>query len=389
MQQPVLGIMTLYLNKAKQIEDRRVYQKMIEEGRHLGLDIFVFTPADVHPTRKLLLAHIYEPSQRRWTRKWRAFPQMVYDRCRIQKGARFQQLREFRSKYGHLIYLNRPLRNKWTIYEVLFSKVPFKPHLPETVLYRSHKDIESMLKKTRLLYLKPVNGTGGRGILRIEQPGTDDNYYVIQGRNMNRQIIPRSRVHRTRLEAWLRRWKLDHYLIQEGIPIELESGRVHDYRLLVQKNGQGKWEVTGCAGRVGPVRSVTSNLHGGGRAVPMRILLDHWVTGEELRGRIEEEAGKLGIQIATHLESLYGGLCELALDLAINKEGHIYLLEVNPKPSREVFARIGEKDTYKKAIVRPVEYALWLYRSKLAGNEPKKRKHTLKPPRRNKKKGPA
>ncbi|MFB5760993.1 YheC/YheD family endospore coat-associated protein [Paenibacillus medicaginis] len=390
MQQPVLGIMTLYLNKRKQFEDRRVYQKMIEEGRRLGLDVFVFTPADVHPTRKLLLAHIYEPFKGRWTRKWREFPHMIYDRCRIQKGGRFQQLKEFRLKHSRLIYLNRPLRNKWTIYEVLSGMASFKPHLPETVLYKSYKDIEVMLKKARLLYLKPVNGTGGRGILRIEKAGTDDNFYIIQGRNMRRQIIPRKRIHRTRLQAWITYWNMDQYLIQEGVPNELESGRVHDYRMLVQKNSRGKWEVTGCAGRIGPVRSITSNLHGGGRAVSMQTLLDHWIKDEELRGHVEENAGKLGIQIASFLESIYGGLCELALDLAINKEGQIYLLEVNPKPSREVFARIGEKDTYRKAIVQPLEYALWVYRSNPAANLPRKRIKTFKPGiGRKKKKGPA
>ncbi|MFB5677825.1 YheC/YheD family protein [Paenibacillus terreus] len=376
--QPVLGIMTLYLNKAKQFEDRRVYQKMIEEGRRLGLDVYVFTPADVHPTRRQLLAHVFDPSQGKWTRKWREFPHMVLDRCRIQKSVRFQQLKSFRNKYSHLVYLNRPLRNKWTIHEVLSTRAAFKPHLPETVFYRSYKDIEEMLKKTRLIYLKPVNGTGGRGILRIEHLGADDKYYVIQGRNMKRQIIPRKRIHRTRLQAWLHYWNLDQYLIQEGIPNELESGRVHDYRMLVQKNGQGKWEVTGCAGRVGPVRSVTSNLHGGGRAISMKTLLEHWIKSDELRERVQEDAGKLGIQVASFLDSEYGGLCELALDLAINKEGNIYLLEVNPKPSREVFARIGEKDTYRKAIIRPLEYALWVYRTRLATSEAVKRVKTVK-----------
>lgn len=371
--QPVLGIMTLYVNKSKQFEDRQVYQKMIEEGRQLGLDVYVFTPADVHPTRKLLLAHIYNPYQGKWIRRWREFPHMIYDRCRLQKNVSSRQLKEFKLKYSQLVYLNHPLRNKWTIYEVLSTHAAFKPHLPETILYRSYKDIEEMLKKTPLLYLKPITGTGGRGILRIEHFGIKDRYYIIQGRNMKRQIIPRKRIHRTRLQNWLYHWNLDQYLLQEGIPNELESGRVHDYRLLVQKNGQGVWEVTGCAGRVGPVRSITSNLHGGGRAISMKALLDHWIKNDDVQENVQEEAGKFGIQVASFLESIYGELCELALDLAINREGQFYLLEVNPKPSREVFSRIGEKATYRKAIIRPLEYALWVYRARQAALEAAKK----------------
>ena len=42
---------------------------------------------------------------------------MIYDRCRIQRSHRFEQLGQFRKKYGHLNFLNRVLRNKWTVYQ--------------------------------------------------------------------------------------------------------------------------------------------------------------------------------------------------------------------------------------------------------------------------------
>ena len=128
----------------------------------------------------------------------------------------------------------------------------------------------------------------------------------------------------------------DKYLVQEGIQLQLPNGRVHDYRMLVQKNGEGEWELTGCAGRMGAEKSVTSNLHGGGQAVPMHRLMKQWITDEELRDEINATAEKLGISVASFLEDTYGDLCELALDLAIDKDGRIFLLEVNPKPAREV-----------------------------------------------------
>ncbi|MNO08232.1 hypothetical protein D3C81_2307830 [compost metagenome] len=40
------------------------------------------------------------------------------------------------------------------------------------------------------------------------------------------------------------------------------------------------------------------------------------------------------------------------------------MLEVNPKPAREVFARSGDNSTYRKALVRPLEYAMWVYKNK-------------------------
>lgn len=365
MSTPVLGILTLYLNDNKQLEERPVYQNMIIEGEKLGLDIYIFTPMDVNDTKKKIHALMYDPLQKKWYRKWRDFPNMIYDRCRIQKSERFQQLLQFRKTYNHLLFLNRPLRNKWTIHEVLSRRADLKKHLPETRMYKSLSDVKTMLQSKPILYLKPVNGTGGRGILRIEKLKGSSQQYYIQGRNQQRKIITPQKVHSARLGSILQTWNMkDRYLVQEGIPVELPDGRVHDYRMLVQKNKDGTWGLTGIAGRIGAIRSVTSNLHGGGKAVSIDTLLAQWIPNDKKRLVVKQQAETLGLETAAYLEETYGALCELALDLAINKNGDVYLLEVNPKPAREVFAKSGQKHIYKQAIVTPLEYALWVYQKK-------------------------
>lgn len=363
MSSPVLGIMTLYLNEHRALEERSIYRRMILEGRKRGLDIYVFTPADVHPGGKQIEAMIYHEGKG-WSREWRSFPDLIFDRCRIQRNRRFQQLLAFREKYGHLLFLNRPLRNKWTIHQTLLQKSNFREHLPETALFQDMSDVNRMLKVSSLVYLKPINGTGGRGILRIERGSSEANTVLVQGRDQKRRIITPRKVHLSRLGSLLQHWNMkDKYLVQKGIQLQLPNGRVHDYRMLVQKNGEGQWELTGCAGRMGAEKSVTSNLHGGGQAIAMNRLMKQWIDDDDLRAEINTTAEKFGIEVASFLEDTYGDLCELALDLAIDRSGRIYLLEVNPKPAREVFARIGERDIYYKAITQPLEYALWVYRN--------------------------
>ncbi|MGG6313056.1 YheC/YheD family protein [Paenibacillus macerans] len=365
MPHPVLGILTLYLNDKKQLEERHIYQKMITEGQKIGLDVFVFTPMDVSDKKNLIYALVYDPQHRKWYRKWRNFPNLIFDRCRIQRSKRFEQLLRFRARYGHLAFLNRPLRNKWTIYQTLSHKARFRANLPETVLFQNSGDAFRLLKKHSTIYVKPINGTGGRGILRVER--LDGDMFLIQGRRQNRSIVAPRKIHKSRLGAFLLGWKgSGRFIAQQGIQIKLPSGRVHDYRMLVQKNGQGKWEMTGCAGRVGPPRSVTSNLHGGGHAVAMNTLLKQWIPGEERRQDVRKAAERLSLEVAAYLEETFGALCELALDLAINRHGHIYLLEVNPKPAREVFNQSGDAEAYRMAIVKPLEYALWMHKQKAA-----------------------
>lgn len=366
MSSPVLGIMTLYLNEHRALEERSIYRRMILEGRKRGLDIYVFTPADVHSSGRQIEAMVYD-EKNGWSREWRAFPDLIFDRCRIQRNHRFQQLLAFREKYGHLLFLNRPLRNKWTIHQTLSEQSAFRQHLPETILFQDMSDVNRMLKISPLIYLKPINGTGGRGILRVERSSKEPSTVLVQGRDQKRRIITPRKVHLSRLGPLLQHWNMkDKYLVQKGIQLQLPNGRVHDYRMLVQKNGEGEWELTGCAGRMGAEKSVTSNLHGGGQAIAMQRLMKQWIPEEELREEVTATAEKFGIDVASFLEDTYGDLCELALDLAIDKSGQIFLLEVNPKPAREVFARIGERSIYYKAITQPLEYALWVYRNRPA-----------------------
>lgn len=365
MPSPVLGILTLYLNDKKHLEEKKVYEKMIEEGQKLGIDVYVFTPSDVNSSKELIHALMYLPEQNRWIRKWRSFPDLIFDRCRIQRGERFQELLRFRKKYAHLLFLNRPLRNKWTLHQALNKKALFRPFLLDTKLYGSTADVKLMLKKHNLLYLKPINGTGGRGILRIQRSSKNVNILLVQGRDQQRRILSPRKIEIENISTLLPSADTEtRYIIQEGVQLKLPNGRVHDYRMLVQKNKYGQWECTGCAGRIGAERSVTSNLHGGGRAAEMNELLSRWISLPEKRNEVRETAEEFGIEVAKYLEKTYGDLCELALDLAIDKKGRIYLIEVNPKPAREVFIEIGQDEVYRQAIIKPLEYSLWLYKQK-------------------------
>lgn len=362
MQKPTLGVMTFYLNANQRLDDKKFMIQLQRAAKNMNLDLFVFTPEDVDNEKRRIYAHLYDFSQKKWKRQWRRFPDMVFDRCRYQPNKRFQLLRKFRADYPHLIYLNRPLRNKWETHQLLYKHDSLKNNLPETRLFTKIEDVTQMLKHTGTVYIKPVNGTGGRGILKVKKKGS--HVYTIQGRHMNRSIIGPVSCTLEQLTSKLNAWKKSkRLLVQQGLDLTLPNGRVHDYRMLIQKNKQGKWAVTGIAGRVGARNSVTSNLHGGGKAADAEKLLRHWVGKSMSPGRIIREMERVAFKTIKVIEKQYGKLCELALDLAVDRKGRVWLLEINPKPAREVFNQIGNKKIYYTAIRRPLEYSLWLWKA--------------------------
>jgi hypothetical protein len=352
-----LGVLAVYMSGSR-LEELSFYKNLISEGKKLGLQVEIFTPSDV-AGKDTIRSLKYDPVQRKWVRSHTTFPSLIYDRCRYHGVATYRILKTFRSKYGNLNYLSKPLANKWKMHQVLSEDQGISDHVPNTFRYSNSTELIRFLKEHKLIYLKPKNGTGGRGILRIER--ISDGLYLIQGRNQQRTILTPQKTTERQLTMKLHALNLSSdYVVQQGINLTLRNGRVHDYRLLIQKNGSGEWEVTGCAGRIGPYKSITSNLHGGGSAVSMEKLLGYNFTSKSKIEQIKQEVYSFAYQLAPYLETKFGNLCELGIDIAVDPKGYVWLLEVNPKPSREVFRRIGENDTYRKAIIRPLEYALWL-----------------------------
>lgn len=68
-------------------------------------------------------------------------------------------------------------------------------------------------------------------------------------------------------------------------------------------------------------------------------------------------------EIASVLEEKFGRMMEFGLDVGVDVAGRVWLIEVNPKPGREIFRQMGDTRTYEEAITRPVSFALHLINS--------------------------
>jgi hypothetical protein len=61
--------------------------------------------------------------------------------------------------------------------------------------------------------------------------------------------------------------------------------------------------------------------------------------------------------IPPFIEKHHGPLVELGIDVGVDRQGNVWILEVNSKPGRTIFTKTGELDIGKRSVQLPIYYA--------------------------------
>lgn len=338
--------------------NRFFLRQLVAAGERLGAEVFLFGPQDVDEQQRRIRG--YKPGQSGWKSGWNSWPDIVIDRYRYYPVPRHKQYLPFRKKMLFR-YANNRFSNKFRVHQVLEQDAGLRKWLPHTEAY-SRKALAAMLAQHQIVYVKPTNGSGGRSILCVEKR---KDGYLLRGRTKRQQRIVHTVTSLTALQNMLENWMerekqgRERFFLQQGLELSLVPGRTVDARMLVQKDGNGEWGMTGMAIRVGQKQSSTSNLHSGGRAVPALLFLAKKF-GEQEAVRIMEECGELALRAVRRIEEHFGPMMEFGFDIGIDVHGGVWLIEMNPKPGREIFRQLGQMDRYQLAVRRPLEYALYL-----------------------------
>ncbi|MGG6313052.1 YheC/YheD family protein [Paenibacillus macerans] len=341
-------------------------RKLCRIGERQGLCVYVFCLTWITAGNGSgIPAYAYEHGT--WVRKWFPRPDIIYDRCFTHD--RKQQLRKQRllsrlAEEHPFIYLTRGLAGKWAVYQALSQCPEVVPFLPETALYEGPAHLAEWLQTHQgEAFLKPRNGTHGKRTLHVKlhRPGDEVR---IMGRSCRNAVFRRRFSSRKAGLEWIDRFAgARPFLIQPYLQLTSAEGEPFDVRVLMQKNAKGEWSLTGMAVRAGQKHSLTSNLHGGGtahKALPFLIRELGEAGGRAAVAAIR----KLSLLIPAHLETRFGRLAELGLDFGVDLHGHVWVLEVNSKPGRASFFRIGDPESAKKSLENPISYARYLLLSK-------------------------
>lgn len=360
---PVIGIYTSSIRSTGEPFGQLtgVMEHLCRLGRRRGFLVYVFTPYDIRWQERRILG--YEPAGRGWVRRSFPFPDVIYDRVPSRTAERRPIVRRTRARLQALVghrYFNTGFFDKWEVHSLVSRDVRLRPHLPPTERYTTAARVGQLAGMWGGVWLKPSGGSLGRGIVVVRsRPGGGYVVFRPGGRSRKPRVASTNVALARLLKKYLKRGP---YIVQRELNLARYQGRPFDIRLLMQRDGQGVWRRTKLYTRVARGGSAVTNISQGGEGLPFgKVAAAASGAVPQKAQEIMETMRTLSMILVEVIERHSNTtLGEIALDLGIDNDGHVWFIEANSKPIRAVETRKGSMAIVRRALVRPLLYAAYL-----------------------------
>ena len=210
---------------------------------------------------------------------------------------------------------------------VLLEAKEFSNYLIPSEIVKRVDTFHKFIASFQRVVFKPIDGRKGQGILFISK--IENRYEVRAGAE--------SAIYtKQQLDALLNeKLAAGTYILQPYIKSVTKSGLVYDFRLHVQKNGEGKWTITTIYPRIAPKGSIIANINSGGYTNYLDPFLQQEFEDEAFN--IRRMLEHFSLALASHLDELqmvqHGEVIdEIGIDVGLDENLKIWMYEVNWRP---------------------------------------------------------
>jgi len=235
------------------------------------------------------------------------------------------------------------VKNKWVKTKWLMADPALRRFVPETKLFR-RSALNKMVRQYRMIYYKPVDGTGGNGIARIER--TSSRKFKVKKGTRSFEVPTLQSLH-DKLRAMAKR---RGYLIQKGIYLKKSGGRPFDIRVMMQKSARGRWVPSGTLVKLGLPNRVATNYHQGGSLRLIEPTMRRAGYSSLQIKRYRRRLNSLGLRTARCFQRRSANFKELGLDVALDRNGRLWILEVNTRPNIYALKTLSDKRLYHTVV---------------------------------------
>ncbi|KQT56082.1 hypothetical protein ASG52_24490 [Methylobacterium sp. Leaf456] len=317
---------------------------MIAEAVLQGARLALFSAADCDPDGGTVTAETW--SQAGWTRSPMPLPDVVL----IVSNPRHAQHRRIeRWIRGRTAFVRDFGPDKLTL-PALLAATPLARHvIPQRRIEPEAPaaQIADWLRTHGDCVVKAVSGKRGHGIFRIHAGAA--GRWSVRKDDAETHFLDATAAAAAVGRRIAGRLGYRAYIVQTYVPSVSPDGRAADIRVHVQRDGGGRWGVTRGYVRLGEAGQAVSNVSRGGYQGP----LEGFLGTRQVRPAAEllAEIETLALDVATTIEATFGRtLSELGVDIALDRQDHLWLIEANTHPQ----SSLHEHDR----AVRTIAYAL-------------------------------
>jgi glutathione synthase/RimK-type ligase-like ATP-grasp enzyme len=331
-------------------------RELADASKMQGAFVYFFTPDGIGASDGTIQGWTFANNS--WRQGVFPAPDVLHNRLtarRLENQANVQKLfKESKARYGTQVF-NEKYLDKTEVFTALQQQPSLQRFLPESRAFTGYDTLKSMASKYRTVFLKPVRGSLGKGIVRVSK--TEAGAYACHFSELSgtrRVVYPAlAKVY----AVMSQRMKKQKFQIQQGLQIATVDGRPVDFRALVQKDLSGEWSITSIVGRIAGANHFVSNLAKGGTITPAKPAIARSNVPASRRARVLAQLRKASLDIAKGIESTIDAhFGELGVDLAVDSSGRTWLLEVNSKPSKNDNTQLTE-GKIRPSVKMIVQYA--------------------------------
>ncbi|KUO49043.1 MAG: hypothetical protein APF76_10470 [Desulfitibacter sp. BRH_c19] len=341
---PSLGL-TLTPHSWSNIDKSTAIKKRALLALEKGVLFYCFRLKNVDWKNNLVEAYCLNPNNYNWVKKNVPVPHVIYDRG-SHPGPKTVESYNNQGKVNNIQWINTTRTfGKWETFQAFRSfKDTSKSH-PETAFF-TLPNLKEFLKKYMYTFIKDTYGRGGKKVFRIEKV---KKYYLCKaGGN---QIRSWKFANIETLYSFLCNTLGKNLIIQQGIFLAEIDGGPFDMRVLVQKDINSEWIISAVNFRIAKPGAIVTNFAAGARDVFL-------TPGEDLLhpGLSWEVLSNLSSKAVYALENSFGSLGEIGLDIGLDKEGKLWIIEANSRPSSIAY-RTATKEKSNQIFGLPIDYA--------------------------------
>jgi hypothetical protein len=356
---PVLGIVAFKPGTDITKEKVKNYNDYLRPYSSIQGLIYICRADDISLQAKKIRGYYYSPNGTKpnWTFGTFPFPSALYRRAALNPPTYKALKRVLGPRLFNGYFLGDHF-NKWKLWKWLSPHPAIRKHLPHTRKLQSRNDLDEMLSRYNAVYLKPTMESMARGIIKAVRLG--DGYQFIYPENNKKARAYRIVSVGTKEVAGFLANLLreQQYIVQQGIEMKRKDSRGIDFRVIMQKNEQLQWSCTGVIARFGKKNGIVTNFTSAGFASKgLNALQGTYGYSRNQSLMTQKRMIEICTKACNIFDSKGGNYADIGVDVMVDKNGHIYVLEVNILPDHHLALYAKQRDLYLRQVAKPLLYA--------------------------------